>query len=326
MRVAVIGAGIAGLSLAHALKSKGPQFSVTLFEKARGVSGRLATRYQDDFAFDHGAAHFTLRDKRFIDFIQPYQQQGIISSWQPLIAQYSQSEKISQQLCRELLHVSSPKMNQLCKKLAETVELKLQTRVADFKKNHQIWSLFDEHNNALGEFDWVISSAPSVQTAELFGDLPSFSAKLNEVKMTGCFSLMLGFSELNLPQWQLAHVDDSPIAKISIEHSKPNRKQGISVLIQSDNAWADACIEHDPEELTQILKQHLQAIMPFDKSHISYQRLHRWRYANVAQSAAQPYLIDRDNKLAACGDWCLEGRVEAAFISAMELAECFNEQ
>ena len=35
--------------------------------------------------------------------------------------------------------------------------------------------------------------------------------------------------------------------------------------------------------------------------------------------------IDKESKLAACGDWCLGGRVEGAFTSALRLANALKE-
>ncbi len=32
-------------------------------------------------------------------------------------------------------------------------------------------------------------------------------------------------------------------------------------------------------------------------------------------------LLDAEHRLAACGDWCVYGRVEGAFLSASDLAE-----
>ena len=49
---------------------------------------------------------------------------------------------------------------------------------------------------------------------------------------------------------------------------------------------------------------------------------HRWRYALVEQAAGLPCLWDGAALLGACGDWCLGGRVEAAFDSGRALAAC----
>ena len=51
--VAIIGAGISGLSCANRLESLG--FQVKIYEKSRGVSGRMSTRKVEDWPTDHGA-------------------------------------------------------------------------------------------------------------------------------------------------------------------------------------------------------------------------------------------------------------------------------
>ena len=50
-KIAIIGAGMSGLSAAHLLNNYA---EVTLFEKARGVSGRMSTRCAKLYFFDHG--------------------------------------------------------------------------------------------------------------------------------------------------------------------------------------------------------------------------------------------------------------------------------
>lgn len=55
MKIAVVGAGIAGLSCAYALKKGGAE--VVVFEKHPTVGGRMASREQDGFLFDIGADH-----------------------------------------------------------------------------------------------------------------------------------------------------------------------------------------------------------------------------------------------------------------------------
>jgi protoporphyrinogen oxidase len=54
-RVAVVGAGIAGLACAYTLKQQG--FDVTVFEKNPSVGGRMSSRTKDGFIFDLGADH-----------------------------------------------------------------------------------------------------------------------------------------------------------------------------------------------------------------------------------------------------------------------------
>ena len=51
---------------------------VTVFEKSRGVGGRMATRWSEDgLTFDHGAV-FTARDERFKRYVQSWQYDGLV--------------------------------------------------------------------------------------------------------------------------------------------------------------------------------------------------------------------------------------------------------
>ena len=52
-RIAIIGAGLAGLSAARALTAAG--HTPVVFEKSRGLGGRLATRRTEFGPIDHGA-------------------------------------------------------------------------------------------------------------------------------------------------------------------------------------------------------------------------------------------------------------------------------
>jgi hypothetical protein len=59
-RVAIIGAGIAGISCARALKASGKL--VTLFDKSTGPGGRASHRLFEQWGADHGAQYFTARE------------------------------------------------------------------------------------------------------------------------------------------------------------------------------------------------------------------------------------------------------------------------
>ena len=77
-KLAIIGAGISGLSLANLLKDK---FQITIFEKARGVSGRMSTRRAEPYFFDHGAQYFTARTDEFQKFLKPMLDNGLVKRW-----------------------------------------------------------------------------------------------------------------------------------------------------------------------------------------------------------------------------------------------------
>ena len=61
--IAVVGAGMAGLTLARALQARGND--VVVFEKSRGFGGRLATKRVGQATFDSGAQYFTAKSDAF---------------------------------------------------------------------------------------------------------------------------------------------------------------------------------------------------------------------------------------------------------------------
>ncbi len=65
MQVAVVGAGLAGLTAARRLADAGAE--VTVFDKGRGLGGRLATRRRDQMALDHGAPWVEADDAAFAE-------------------------------------------------------------------------------------------------------------------------------------------------------------------------------------------------------------------------------------------------------------------
>jgi predicted NAD/FAD-dependent oxidoreductase len=54
--------------------------------------------------------------------------------------------------------------------------------------------------------------------------------------------------------------------------------------------------------------------------------VHRWRHARVEAPLGEPWLADWDAALAFCGDWCLDARVEAAFLSGDALGGALAER
>ena len=52
----------------------------------------------------------------------------------------------------------------------------------------------------------------------------------------------------------------------------------------------------------------------------AYAAAHRWRYARVETPVGEGCLFNADLRIGACGDWCLGGKIEAAFASGQAMA------
>ncbi|MEO1167225.1 MAG: FAD-dependent oxidoreductase [Pseudomonadota bacterium] len=318
-RIAIAGAGLAGLSLAHALRGRA---EIVLFEKARGVGGRMATRYADPWQFDHGAQFFTAQTDAFRAFLAPAIEAGVVARWDARFVDFDGPEPVTRwQWGIDRPHyVGAPRMNALAKYLAVGLDIRLATRIGSVERAGDNWALADDERNALGEFDWFVSTAPAPQSLALMPESFARRDAMADARMRACFALMLGFDAALPFDWNAAHVGNADISWMSVNSAKPGRDTAPSLLVHSTNAWADAHLEDDPGTVTAHLIAEASRISGHDLSGGPHVALHRWRYANLPKRTGPDALIDPANRLAACGDWCIHGRVEAAFASAMALA------
>ena len=191
--IAIIGAGLSGLTLAAKLKQSLPGVDIQLFEKARGPGGRMSTRRAAqngiEFSFDHGAQFFTARSGAFREFLSPYINEGIVAPWQIDIE-------------KENVFVGAPAMNAICKSLASGLNVRTGAQVQDLTRGPQGWIL-DIDSAQAGPFDLVVSSAPAPQTSILFEDYFAYQNALAAIQYQPCFALMLCFAT-NCPPLDVA--------------------------------------------------------------------------------------------------------------------------
>lgn len=317
--IAIIGAGLSGLTAANILNDYA---EVTIFEKSRGVSGRMSTRRAEPYFFDHGAQYFKARTSEFKAFIDPMIKEGIIATWHARFVEFENKNIIqSKQWDEQYPHyVGVPGMNAIAKYLSQGLNVRLGVRVQSIKKNQGRWHLMDEQGNVLGEYDWVIAAIPAEQASELVPPSLPFYAKMTQYKMKGCFSLMLGFEKTLPLEFDAAMVRAEDVSWISVNNSKPGRDNAFSLLVHSSNEWADKHMHDDSNKIMSHLCKQTSELIGHDLSGANHKALHRWRFANIKKQSGEAHLLDIDHHMGVCGDWFIQGRVEAAFTSATEMA------
>lgn len=317
-QIAVIGAGLSGVTLAARL---GPHAAIQLFEKSRGMGGRMATRRGETASFDHGAQYFTIRDAAFHDFIEPAMERGVVEVWDAPLHLMKENGHLEQRKDHSPRFVANPGMNELVRFLGEKHRPQLNTKIEAIEGEVGEWQLRTQEGVHIGPFDWVISTAPAPQTADLLPFNPDDAAALQSVKMLGCFTLMITLQpESHLP-FAAAQVEHTVLSWIAANHSKPERAPTPSLVIHAQNDWSQEHLEAPRDWVEAQMLRALGALVPsLSARFASPPVLHRWKYASVAKPLGRPFLLDPDRHLAACGDWCIGNRVEAAFQSADALA------
>ena len=321
-RIAIIGAGVSTAALAYYLD---PAIDIEIFEKARGPGGRMALRRHDQRHFDHGAQFFTARREAFREFLAPLVQSGEVAEWNPRVTTLEKGCKPYKRIWFEPHYVGVPGMNQLVKSRLRRYRLHFDARVSVLQVRDERWQLSLDDGAASRAFDWVISTAPAPQSRALLPADFADAAVLDTAIMQGCYTLMLELDESYSAAWDAAVVKNSPIGWLAMNNSKPARPALPALVAHTTNEWAEQHIDDDPGQVESILKDEVGELLDLPADKIQHSSLHRWRYANVYRPGGKPFCLDPEMRLAACGDWCVDGRVEAAFDSARQLAMRLNE-
>ena len=326
-KIAIIGAGLAGLACADRLSS---DFEISLFDKSRGLSGRLSTRRAQsgaaDFAFDHGAQYFSVKSAAFKDWLAPFEAGGHIGRWQPHIVDISAHRATPRPKSEKMVFV--PSMNAIGKALlAQRTQwdLHLETPVMAVAGRPGAWHL-NCAERAFGPFEHVVFAVPAPQAMALLPEQTDLAGPLQGVQMQGCHTLMLGY----LPHqdiradWQCAFFDDVVLGFAAFNSAKPGRANATSLVVQTRHDWSQAHIEDDLALVAARIAERFEALSGLSADADGYHHLHRWRYASAAQPAGVAFLHDDKAQLAAIGDWCLGSKVEDALTSGFCLAEKLN--
>ncbi|MFT5525581.1 MAG: renalase [Pirellulaceae bacterium] len=318
-RVAVIGAGISGLILARTLEDAG--VPVTVFEKSRGVGGRMSTRRtQDGLRFDHGAQYFTARDESFKQCVRSWVDHEVVQRWQaPIVV--LENGIIKEEKSDTDRFVAVPGMNAICRYLARDLDIRFETQVAPLQRKSDLWHVASKEGMSLGTFDVAIVSAPAGQTAELLQASPSLAARARAVKMHECWAVMLAFQESLGREFGGAFVHGSPLSWIARNSSKPGRESEPETwVLHASSDWTRDHLEESPAVVEGRLLAAFWQVVGLPPKTEQFSATHRWRFALPPDPLAESCLFEPEMKVGACGDWCAGPRVEGAFLSGISAA------
>ena len=317
MKIAILGCGVAGLSAARELRRNG--IEVTLYDKSRGVGGRMSTRYAGEWEFDHGAQYFTVQDPDFQTEIDRDIQAGVVARWDAK-ALYLKTGELSVDTGRNR-YVGQPRMNNLPKYWAQDLDVNLGRRVTSIAQTDS-WTLHFEDGSSASGFDGIISTLPPAQAEAI---LPEGYAKTRSVvasKMHVCFCLMVGLAEPVDPGWDSLRVKNLPIDWIAINSAKPGRSKVVgTIVVHSEAGWSDANVDTDRDWIQDVMLKTASALIGLPLENAPHMALHRWLYAS-SKTSPDISCLSGDGFVVA-GDWCLGGRVQGAWLSGRAAARTF---
>lgn len=317
-RIAIIGAGLSGLTCARALVAAGHR--VQIFDKGRGPGGRLAGRRHEYGAIDHGAQYFTVRDPGFAELVEEWQQAGVVAPWHESVG-YWHSGAVSPARGGERF-LGTPRMNSCLRHSGEGLDIQFNHRLSHLSGEPRLWFVHADNQPTLGPFDAVLCTAPAPQSAELLRIHPSMGETIASCTMDPCWALLLWLEDMVEDPWAGMLFDNHPcLAWYAWEQRKPGRSDEPRLCIHANAEWSQRFIEAQGlAEVAPMLTAAMEEILS-QRISVRERQGHRWRFAKPAIPLGQPCLFDPQWGLGAAGDWCLDARLEAAWCSGKTLAE-----
>jgi predicted NAD/FAD-dependent oxidoreductase len=304
MHIAIIGAGLAGLTCATRLVAAG--HAVHLFDKGRGPGGRMSTRRVatplGEASFDHGAQYFTVRDAGFRAQVDAWVTASVAAPW-PAAGPDA--------------WVGVPAMNAPVKQMAAALDVRWAAQVDAVAHGADGWSVSGAGLEA-GPFEAVVVAIPAEQAGPLLlPHRPDWSALARATPAEPCWTVMAAFAgRVDAPD---TLNEAGAIGWAARNSAKPGRSGPEAWVIQAGPAWSREHLEQTPDQVCPALLEAF-ARRVGSMPEMLHGSAHRWRYAKSGKAGAGS-LWNLELRLGVCGDWLLGPRVECAWLSGNGLAE-----
>jgi renalase len=342
MRLAIIGAGLTGLTAARTLRLTRPAWDVVIFEKSRGLGGRAATRRRDQCAFDHGAQLFKLPSAALERLVREELPSAELTTIAPPVWTFDAAGQVSpgdHEQNAERRYTYRDGISRLGRLLGEQLDVRRETRVAAVHATstqhagRMRWTLTADHGVDLGSFDAVVFTAPAPQTADLLRASaldPALAepllAELARASYRRCLSVTLAVAQpLNRPYYALINTDRAhPVSWLALEHVKaPERCPPGQSLITVQYAPGFSAEQWDTplETLGAQAVTHAAALLGADLGAPLWSDRQGWRYALPAGRADFETLNRTGSGLYFAGDFTAgQGRVHLAIEQGWQVA------
>lgn len=312
-RVIVVGAGLAGLVAARELARR--DVDVVVFDKGRGVGGRMATRRieteRGTAVFDHGAQFFTARSDAFRSLVADWQRDGVVYEW---CRGFGESDGHPR-------HAVRGGMAALAKHLADGVDVRTSTlvfSVAAGDGDHAWVVTLDDGSKH--HADGVILTCPIPQSYSLVAntsiELPTELVMTDYERTLGVLAVLDRPSAVP-PPGGLQNPDEV------FSWVGDNHQKGISQIpaltLHANPTWSaahwDAPHDDAHRALLEAARDHLGDAV------VIASQFKRWRFATPMKSWPETHWRDPSGTLVLAGDAFAGPKVEGAVTSGLSAAQ-----
>ena len=312
--VAVIGAGIAGLSCARALMDLG--LTCAVFERSRDRGGRAATKQVGEHWFDHGAPSLTARDPTFVALVEEWRAAGHVQEWAGPI----EVGRPLQPKAGDLRLVAVPGMSTLGRLVGGELRCETATRIAVVGQSAGGWRLIADDGRSFGPFGGVVVAVPSPQAAPLLAAAPTLAERAATVEFAPCWTVMVEFAAPVVLAAEAQPARGHALAWAVHEASRPGRPPGERWVLHANALWSVAHLKESESGVVSTILSAFTAHLAAPLPAVTFSLAHRWLHAVPKYPLRTDCLWDAWARIGACGDWCSTGDIEGAWRSGRSLA------
>jgi renalase len=326
--VAVIGAGIAGLTCAQQLQQAGK--TVVLIDKSRGLGGRLATRRLAGTHADHGVCYLQPKGDLFRQWIDQLVSAGILGVWTEGIHSLS-AEGILQSPTKFAPYYAAPSgATSIAKYLGRDLEIIGDKLITSIDPINHGWRLSTKDPEFSLTAEQVIFATPPAQALVIAKKEidPNCIQQLSSVQFSRSITAIAVYPTTDQTAaaaitWQgIQCIEHPTLAWIGLDSSKQLNPTQPVLVVQSSVAFAEQYF--DASDLSVVGQKLLDEIATFTSTLHSPElvQVHRWGYAFAQNPLLCQFLTAQTTApLYFCGDWCGGNRVESAYLSGMAVAD-----
>jgi renalase len=318
-RFAIVGAGIAGVSLAHRLVQS--NHDCTVFEKSQEVGGRLATEQFEDWQVDYGTQYFTVRTSKFMQEVEVWHSNGWIKHWS-VTPWVLERETFSPSPDDHVRYVGTRSMNCMVQEMSRGLNVYLNTRIDRLERQNDQWRLWDEHGEHYGMFDIVLLTAPLAQSLALLPSGTIAETSLRTSAMSPIWVYALSLKQASGIEADALFSNDGLVTWAAKNSSKPNRDATYETWVMHfAPQWTANHLDASEELLRHQAIHLLDVLAGHDIGPIHGSFRYRWLYARASSKEITIPQWDANMKIGLAGDWTLGNCLEDAWLSAQSLAD-----
>jgi predicted NAD/FAD-dependent oxidoreductase len=303
-KVIILGAGMSGIACGLTLNSN---FKVSIFEKSRGVGGRLCAKKTTNGLLHLGAQFCTAQSDQFREFLAKNNAINFMGS------AYECDKKLTIKTKNYFVHEQG--MHGLLKKAAKSLNICFNQKAIHIDEREKIIYFESGHKET---YDIIISSLPLPQSQDIFQSTIEHDSKFGP-----CIAVGMNFklpSDIIHNAFKNFNADVPWFASSKFYNSEEQETWIMQFSPEASTKMMSASDSYIENAVTRSIADFFN--QDFKLKNI---KIFRWKYALCSRSELHNKFTSISEEAFAIGDWNISARVESAYISGVALGNFLNE-